>query len=222
MRYIVLIAAAVLSLTGCAEPFNANVSRFQSLPAPQGQSYFIRTSEPRLANSLEFSHYADLVASKLSAQGYQLAANPDAATLVVSLDYGVDKGKMMTRTEPFSGYGGWGGYGLWGGGYPYRGYGYGYPHRGYYRGSFAFGYDPFLFGGGYQREESYIVYTSGLDMQIDRKADGKRVFEGHAKAVSSVDSLTYLVPNLIDAMFTNFPGNSGETVKITVAPPKKS
>jgi hypothetical protein len=27
-----------------------------------------------------------------------------------------------------------------------------------------------------------------------------------------------LVPNLIEAMFTGFPGNSGETVKITVAP----
>jgi hypothetical protein len=29
------------------------------------------------------------------------------------------------------------------------------------------------------------------------------------------------VPNLIEAMFTGFPGNSGETVKITVAPPPK-
>jgi hypothetical protein len=29
------------------------------------------------------------------------------------------------------------------------------------------------------------------------------------------------VPNLIEAMFTGFPGNSGETVKITVPPQGK-
>ena len=30
-----------------------------------------------------------------------------------------------------------------------------------------------------------------------------------------------LVPNLVEAMFTGFPGNSGETVRISVAPEKK-
>ena len=39
--------------------------------------------------------------------------------------------------------------------------------------------------------------------------------------MSMDDDLTTLVPNLIEAMFTGFPGNSGETVKITVAPPGK-
>jgi len=29
------------------------------------------------------------------------------------------------------------------------------------------------------------------------------------------------VPRLVEAMFTGFPGNSGETVKITIAPEKK-
>ncbi len=55
-------------------------------------------------------------------------------------------------------------------------------------------------------------------MRIDRTADGKRLFEGEAKAMSRTDNLTYLVPNLIDAMFTGFPGNSGETVRITIKP----
>ena len=30
--------------------------------------------------------------------------------------------------------------------------------------------------------------------------------------------LQYLVPNLVEAMFTNFPGNSGETVRISIKP----
>jgi hypothetical protein len=47
------------------------------------------------------------------------------------------------------------------------------------------------------------------------------VFEGRAQAQAVDNDLTRTVPNLIDAMFTNFPGNSGETVKITIAPPSR-
>ena len=68
--------------------------------------------------------------------------------------------------------------------------------------------------------ESYTVYTSELDMKIERTG-GERVFEGKAQAQSLNDNLTYLVPNLIEAMFTGFPGSTGETVKITVPPPPK-
>lgn len=213
MRIALLVATLSLALAGCAEPFHAQVSRFQTLPASPGQTYTIRAGAPQLVNSLEFAHYADLVAAKLNAQGYQPAANPDAATLVVNLDYGVDKGKTVTRVDPFP-------YAAYGGGFGY-GYGFHRRYRGFY-GGYGFGYDPFFFGPAYADVDTYTVYTSGLDMNIDRKADGQRLFEGHAKAISTTDALTTLVPNLIDAMFTNFPGKSGETVKITVAPPKKS
>ncbi|HWU03390.1 MAG TPA: DUF4136 domain-containing protein, partial [Novosphingobium sp.] len=57
-------------------------------------------------------------------------------------------------------------------------------------------------------------------LKIDERASGKRVFEGHAEAASTSNRLSYLVPNLVEAMFTNFPGNSGETLRITVAPEK--
>ena len=54
-----------------------------------------------------------------------------------------------------------------------------------------------------------------------RAADGQRLFEGRAEAMSQTNDLGTLVPNLVQAMFTNFPGNSGEKVRITVAPPPK-
>ena len=40
--------------------------------------------------------------------------------------------------------------------------------------------------------------------------------------MSRSDDLTYLVPNLVEAIFTGFPGNSGETVRISVAPEGRS
>ena len=50
------------------------------------------------------------------------------------------------------------------------------------------------------------VYTSGIDIKIDRRVDGARLFEGKAEAVSRSNKLPYLVPNLVEAMFTGFPG----------------
>ena len=55
-------------------------------------------------------------------------------------------------------------------------------------------------------------------MKIDRAETGERLFEGKAQAVSTSNRLQHLVPNLIEAMFTDFPGNSGETLRITIKP----
>jgi hypothetical protein len=213
--------AFIATVSACAPTFNAKVNRFQMMPAPTGQTFVIKAGDPKLADSLEFSQYASLVASKLAAVGYQ-PADANAASLVVTVDYGVDQGKEKVRSVPGSRFGfgfgpSYGYFDPW-----YRPYGY-YPTP-YRHGRYSYVsgfYDPFLFGSGYDELEQYTVFTSGLNMKIERRADGQRVFEGKAQAMSLNDNLTYLVPNLVEAMFTGFPGNSGETVKITVAPPKK-
>jgi Domain of unknown function (DUF4136) len=217
-----LAPIAVLALSACATPFQANVSRFQAMPAAQGQTYFIRSDNPRLEGGLEFQTYANLVAQRLNSFGYMRASDEKSANLVVSLDYGVDRGREKIRTVPGSGfgYGGYGGYS----GFGYGGYGHGFgrPYYGFGgRRAFMYGfYDPFLFDR-FDEVESYTVYSSQLDMKIAKRGSNERVFEGSAKAMSMDNDLTALVPNLIEAMFTGFPGNSGETVKITVAPPGK-
>lgn len=211
-KKIGLIAApalALVALSGCATSFKADVARFQQLPAPAGQSFTIVADDARLAGGLEFSHYADLVGQRLTQTGYVAAGDPARADLIVRVSYGVDNGREKVRStgigtpDPFF-YGGWGWRGRWG-----RPWGYGF-------------YDPWLFGpGGYNDISSYTVYTSDLSMKIDRAADNRRLFEGKAQAQSLSNKLTYLVPNLIDAMFTGFPGQNGENVKITLPPEKK-
>lgn len=226
IRRIVRLAAplALMAVAGCAQNFNAQVNRFQALPAAQGQSFVIKAADPKLDGGLEFGTYASQVSQRLQTLGYQAAASPEAATLVVSLSYGVDTGKEKIRSTP-SGFSG-------------SCFGYYDPfcnRLGYYPvswrgGRYGYGfYDPFLFGGGYgygsgfgNDIESYTVYTSDLTMNIAKQGTNERVFEGSAKAMSLNNNLTYLVPNLIQAMFTGFPGNSGETVKITVPPPPKT
>ncbi|MEL7446098.1 MAG: DUF4136 domain-containing protein [Pseudomonadota bacterium] len=195
----------LLGLAACATPFKADVSRFQSqLPAPQGETFAVVAEDPKLAGGLEFALYADLVEAELEKVGYTEAA-PENATLLVRFDYGVDNGREKVRTtgagfhDPYFS--------------PFRRSAFAF-RRGY-----AFGfYDPWLGG---PEVRSYTVYTSGIDMKIDRASTGERLFEGKAQAVSRSNRLQHLVPNLVDAMFTDFPGNSGEDVRITIKPEEK-
>ena len=202
-------------LAACATPFRADVSRFQTqLPAPTGESFYVVADDPSLAGGLEFALYADEVEEEMERLGYRQAASPDAASLLVRFDYGIDTGReRVTSTgaggfyDPF--------YGPW---YGYRPVGRFYRSR--FNRAWGYGfYDPWFGGGGVR---STTVYTSGIDMKIDRAADGQRLFEGKAQAVSTSNRLQYLVPNLVEAMFTDFPGNSGETVRISVAPEREA
>ena len=209
---LVIASAAALALAGCATPFRADVARFQQLPAPQGQSFFITSDNPDLRGGIEFSQYAGLVAKELSDEGYVQASDPASADLAVTLDYNVDNGRERVVSTG-SGFGP---------GFGYSPFGY-YGYSPYYRSRFAFGfYDPFIYGAGYNDVSSYTVYTSDLEMKIDRVADNKRLFEGKAEAQSRSKNLQYLVPNLVEALFTDFPGQSGETVRISIAPEEKT
>lgn len=213
------------ALGGCATPFKADVQRFQGqLPAPSGQTFAIVADDPKDAGGLEFSQYASLVASQMQRLGYT-PANAETADMIVRFDYGVDQGRDRLRqtgfNDPF--WGGWGG--GWGRGF---GGGFGRGFGGWGRG-WGFGWhDPFFFGGGGfgggwgGGVNVVTVFTSGIDLKIDRRADGQRVFEGKAEAASQSNRLSYVVPNLVEAMFTGFPGNNGETVRISIAPEKKT
>ncbi len=216
LRFALVAAPLMLALSACTSGLTANVKRFESqLPAPVGQTFAVVADDPALAGGLEFSQYARLVEARMASLGYT-PARPENANLLVRFDYGVDKGRERVRSTGFAGdpfWSPWYGYGRGGFyGRPYRSFGY----RSY--GAWGYGWhDPFFDGG----VESYTVYTSGIEMKIDSRTDGRRLFEGRAEAVSSSNRLGYLVPNLVEAMFTDFPGRSGETVRITVAPEKK-
>ena len=122
------------------------------------------------------------------------------------LDYGVDNGQQRVVSTPSFG-------GPFGFHRPfYSRFGY----RGFRRNPFYWGWhDPF-WGGGHSDIDSYTVYQSYVDLDIRRASDGQAVFEGLAQARSRRNQLQALVPNLVEALFTNFPGNNGETVRITV------
>jgi hypothetical protein len=199
---------ALVALGGCAHSFDARVNRFSMLAPPaQGQTFSIQAADRKLDGSIEFRSYAQMVAAELERFGYRQAAAPSSATMVVTLDYFVDNGRERVTTTPgFGGYGGW----AWGG---WGGWGW---RSGWPRGWALGGYHPFWGPDWGPEVRSYTVYNSQLRMEIARTGTGERVFEGTARATSRSDELPYLVPNLIRAMFTGFPGNSGETIRVNI------
>ncbi|WP_294394219.1 DUF4136 domain-containing protein [uncultured Sphingomonas sp.] len=215
--------AALLLVSACASSFRADVSRFQMMPPPQGQSFTVEAADPRLQGGIEFANYANLVSARLAEQGYRPAEPGQKPTLVVSVDYGVDGGhEKVVSTPGVGGFGG--GFGPYGGGGFYgRPWGYGGFGRPFYGRGFYYGWaDPFWYQPfGYPDVRSYTYYVSQLRVKIARAADNQILFEGKARARSTTDSLPYLVPNLVEAMFTGFPGRSGEDMLITVPPPPK-
>jgi hypothetical protein len=241
MAGALLLGAASLGLASCASGLSTKVSRYQSMPAPAGQTFYVVPANG--ARDGQFNHFAAIVAQQLAAKGYRPAGAPQLASMLVRLDYGVDEGKTEYTSDPYGrsmyGYGGYGDpfyrnyrdpFGRYRYDPFYRGY-YSRPYYsrygGYYgrRSPYYYGWDdPFWYsspyagyGPGYGEPiREYTVYKSYLNLDIVRKADNAPLFQGQAEARSQTDETGVLVPNLIEAMFTGFPGRSGETVRITV------
>ena len=118
----ILLGISALGLSACATGLRTQVSRYQAMPAPQGQSFVVVPQNPSDVGGLEFSRYAENVAQMMEAQGYARAPSINQATMVVQVGYGVSDPQTEVVSYPSYGYGyGWG--------YPYY-----YGRRPYYWG----------------------------------------------------------------------------------------
>ena len=206
-----MLGVAALGLSACAQTLNTQVTRYQAMPAPQGQTFVVVPAGGLATNGgLEFQRYASIVAQQLAARGYTPAANAQSANMIVQLGYNIGPGQMRYVSDPF-GYDPF--YGPSSRFYYPRfgrfGYGFGSP--------FSYGWgDPFWYGGYGTGTSSYVEYHSEADLHIRAAGTNQPLFDGRAQARSQTNRPDVLVPDLVEALFTGFPGRSGEVVKITV------
>lgn len=166
---------------------------------PADKTYvFVRTLEYQ--NSLEMQSYEDIVRDELAIQGFRQETDPARARLAVTLRPSV-VGLQVRVRDPFGDpfYRPWGGW--------YGGYGYG---------RFGGFYDPWPYWGSsfYDTAE---VYRRRLELDIDSKSEaGKRYYEGRAESTGESKALPPVMPALIRALFTDFPGNSGQTRRVDI------
>lgn len=197
-----IILPVLLLMAACAGRFEADVSRFHRLQQPGGETIKIEPVVEDKEGSLEFRAYSDMVAQELRRLGYQVVGSEAESDLIARVDYGVGGGNTIVRSS--GGYTGFGYYHRYPWYYPWAPYGY---------------YSPF---NTYDRDvRSYVVYPRWLVLQIVRadldQDDPKwMVFEGRAESRGENKRLNEVMPLLVQALFTEFPGRSGETTEVEI------
>ncbi len=196
---VALLSAVALTLGGCATAVPpVEVTRFHNaVPGwALGTRYAIATAPvdgPGAGMpSIEWNSYRTAVDQQLQRQGLVAAGSGERAPLLVRIDF--DRSERVNgggRSPVSVGVGGGtGGYG--------SGVGLGVG---------------FSFGGGPRR-----IYDIGLSVRIDDAATGNALWEGRAlaavpaKAPAAQPSLA--AAKLAEALFKDFPGESGRTISV--------
>jgi hypothetical protein len=192
-RFVLLLPLVVLGLLGgCASKFTADVTRFHDLPPVTAQTIEIVAKNPAMQDTLEFQKYADMVGARLAAEGYRPPEAGTPSDYIAGIDFGVGEGRQALRDDEG---GSSVGVGVGGGS----------------RGGLSVGVSTaFMISGG----GNDTVYVRRLYMDLTRRSDGVRVFEGRAVSEGRTPDLAKIMPYLLDALFTDFPGKSGETREI--------
>lgn len=192
LRVAALASAALLA--SCASTRqSADVTRFHLGQQIARSSVFVTPANPAQAASLEFRTYAVAVGDELRQLGFAPAASLAQAELVGVLDVGQTTRESLSRGSGLS-------VGIGGG---------------------TFGRNVGIGGGvtipiGERKPNDIAV--SMLSFQLKRRSDNSVIWEGRAmtegRAGSPAGALGTVVPTLADALFRDFPGPSGQTVRV--------
>jgi hypothetical protein len=194
------------------------------MPPVGGGQAFIIVPVGHQAGSLEWAHYADLVAQQLTSRGYIKAVGATPIKYAVFFSYAIDRGKSMISSLPV--------YGQTGGGttatfYSGSGSGYAYTQPTYGEiGSELVAttvftrtleleiFDASTFQAGMPAGMQEQSTTPPLEIFASAMASAK-AFEAKANSAGLGGNLAIVMPPMIAAVFKDFPGKSGETISIS-------
>ena len=193
------LLAALLLISACSTTFRSNVATFHELTDVGGKSLVITTIDADKRDSLEFKAYANALAKYLTKHGYIHAGDAEPQ-LIAGFDLTVNDGreKLRDRSHHYA-------HRFWDSYWPWGRY---------------WGYDP-MYGHPFHDLNHQIVsstvYTATLTLEL-RKPNGDMVFEGRADAEIRHKTLPEVMPFLAEALFENFPGESGVTRRVILKP----
>jgi hypothetical protein len=189
-----VMIALSLALAACASTPQAQVLRFhQGQPISRG-TIAIQPANPAMANSLEFNAQANAVGAELQRQGFTVVKSPAQAQFVaiVSVETG-DRLQAPRRSGVSVGIGG-----------------------GFSSGNVGVGTSVNVPVGGQQ--QANVATTTTLSVAITQGAGGPAVWEGRSSLETQAggQSGTALTPILASTLFKDFPGPSGQTVRVPI------
>mgnify|MGYP003625331631 FL=1 len=184
-------------LQGCLRQVKSNVAVFHSLPTAKTYgTVFLSGPNDEISNSLEFRSHSAVLGGKLAPLGFRVVDSIENADYLAVLSYAIDSGRQETSS-------------------------YTMPQRGSTT-SYVGGYAVTTYGvTGYKTvTDNTTVYTRqvALDIFDVRQSKDKptKVYEARATSQGTCGTVTGVLPHIVDAILTDFPGTSGESKKINV------
>ncbi len=192
MKPLPLLAVCLLCLTGCASVTPTTVTRFHQL-SPQTTP---RTFSVQTGDTLETRQYAHLISRELEARGWIRSSRNPAYT--VHFECGISAPRQVQFTTPV--------YGQTGVQFTTVVGSSRRKNATYIASTYTFpGYSVV---GTFPATET--VYDSYLNVTITDSLN-RHVFEGRSQTTGTTPALNAVMPIMIQAMFREFPGKSGET-----------
>lgn len=188
MRRLLLCCLLLTALGACQPALRADVTRFYSLPPVAAGQTFAVAPDPGQAGDLEFQHYSVLLSGALQARGFPLATPDKGADVIATLHYG----NVGSHTEVYSEPGPMWGRPGWGGWHPYP---------------------PEITSLTYY---SQFVDVALFDGAAWRAGERRMLYQGRALTESGARDLNISMPYLLRALFSDFPGLNGQTVRVVV------
>lgn len=195
-----LLLPVFASLTSCVS-VQSDVTRFHTLP-PKGAGQTFSIHSPSRTSGIEFSSYAAQVASRLQDYGWTPAVG-GRSDYTVYFDYQMGRSHQRLGAVPVMGPVG-------GGTVVYTGPVHGCGRDGAFYGT---AYIPPTYGVVGSVPYSITEHDRYLDMKIRDRA-GRSVFEGRVISTGPSPEIAAVLPQMIDSLFTGFPGESGKTKRI--------
>jgi hypothetical protein len=210
MKRTLMVAIVTLTLTACGTMVTARLSSFHNLPAqPSGLTFAVLPYQWQ-NGSLEFQTYAKAINAELQRKGF-VAAPLDQAQYVVFLAYAIDSGREVRYSYPI--------YGETGVSSSHTsGTVQTYGNTASYSGTTTYTptYGVVGTGQGSRTEYKRVVRLDILDKSALAAGQISKVYEGEVVSAGSTGQLSAVMPTLLKAFFTDFPGKTGQSKTVTL------
>jgi hypothetical protein len=200
-----LIVGASL-ISACAGLIKSEVTVFHKLPdQPPSVSYIFVPLEAQ-KSSLEYETYQDLIRKQLAKHNFKEVTVDKTPDVIVAFGYGIDSGREKLASIPI--------YGKTGVSSSHT---YGtlttYGKSGTYSGTTTYRPSYGIIG---TAPVSKTEYQRGMWLAVvDSKSVGTEnlsvLYEGTVKSSGSSSQLSKVMPAMVEALFKEFPGKSGDT-----------
>ena len=213
IRQLMLLATALstLALGGCGSRVVTDTTSFYKPEFKTEGSIAVVAAEAKQDRSLEFEHYKGRFEKKLAKVGYQVKKNPQQADYLAVVTYGIDNGQTSEVTTPL--------YGQTGGGTTYNsgtvysgGHNVSYSNTSYSMPTYG------MIGSVSSRSTTYAraIALDIVEAKSFMQGQPMVLLEARSKSSGRCSQIVEVFDEILEAMFSEFPGESGRSKRNSV------